>query len=636
MKINYKPHIDGLRAIGVISVIFYHLKISFFNFDLFSGGFLGVDVFFVISGYLITTIIINELNHSNSFSFVNFYLRRARRILPALYLVMLVSIPVALIFLRPAELVNYSNSILYTLIFLSNFFFYNSTTDYGAELSLEIPFLHTWTLSVEEQFYLLFPIFLFFVYKFFKEKLFIFLSIVAISSLLFAHWAHFDHPLFNFYFSFSRAWELLAGSLVAYIKLKKKREHHRFLKEVCPFAGIFSIFFSIFFFSTELTHPSFFTLFAVIGTCLVIFYTDKPSIVYKCLSINYMVFIGLISYSLYIWHYPVLSFVKIQEFGFDNLITKIVILMFVFFLSVLSYFFVEKIFRNKEIISTKVFIVNIFLITITFIILIMWVYKTNGLSSRFLVSGVNVDNYLYAKKAISHQNKIKNNNIFNTDNKKIKILIIGNSHAEDTMMLLKNTRYLLNNYEFALERIQVDNFYNKIKFKELSKNFLDADVLFFSTKWFDTDIAVLPKLIFNLKSYDKKIILSTNTPEFSVKKIKFKNINLTNISSYSEFIIRNKRIPTKDDLINLEKKYYHDYKSNNRIGKINTYLLEFANKNNIKILDKVDYICDVKNYFCDVLTDKNELIVYDHSHYSVEGTKYLAKKIKQLNWFQIN
>lgn len=635
MKINYKPQIDGLRTIAVISVIFYHLQISIFNFNLFSGGFLGVDVFFVISGYLITTIVIKELNHSNGFSFVNFYLKRARRILPALYLVILVSIPVALTFLRPAELVNYSNSIFYTLIFLSNFFFYNSTTYYGAEQSLEIPFLHTWTLSVEEQFYLLFPIFLFFFYKFFKKKIFISLFIISISSLLFAHWAHFDHPLFNFYFSFSRAWEFLAGSLVAYLELKKNIRH-KFLKEVCPFVGLFSIFLSIFFFSSELTHPSFFTLFVVIGTCLVILYTDKSSSVYKCLSINYMVFIGLISYSLYIWHYPILSFVKILEFDFDNLIIKIAIIVLVFFLSVLSYFTVEKIFRNKEIISTKVFVVNIFLISITFIFIIMWVYKTNGFSSRFLVSGVNVDNYLYAKKAISYQNKIKKNNVFNTDNKKIKVLVIGNSHAEDTMMLLKNTQYLLNNFEFALERTQVDNFYNKIKFKELSKNFLDADVLFFSTKWFDTDIAVLEKLILNLKSYDKKIILSTNTPEFSVNKIKFKNINLTNISSYSEFIIRNKSTPTKDDLINLEKKYYQDYKSNNRIEKINSYLLEFANKNNIKILDKADYICDVKNYFCDVLTDKKELIVYDHSHYSVEGVKYLAKKITQLNWFQIN
>lgn len=635
MKINYKPQIDGLRTIAVISVIFYHLQISIFNFHLFSGGFLGVDIFFVISGYLITTIIIKELNHSNGFSFVNFYLRRARRILPALYLVILVSIPVALTFLRPAELVNYSNSIFYTLIFLSNFFFYNSTTYYGAEQSLEIPFLHTWTLSVEEQFYLLFPIFLFFIYKFFKKKLFISLCIIAISSLLFAHWAHFDHPLFNFYFSFSRAWEFLAGSLVAYLEFKKNT-HHKFLKEVCPFVGLILIFLSIFFFSTELTHPSFFTLFAVIGTCLVIFYTDKSSSVYKCLSINYMVFIGLISYSLYIWHYPILSFIKILEFDFDNLTTKIGIIVLVFFLSVLSYFIVEKIFRNKEIISTKVFVVNVFLISITFIFIIMWVYKTNGFSSRFLVSGVNVDNYLYAKKAISYQNKIKKNNVFNTDNKKTKVLIIGNSHAEDTMMLLKNTGYLLNNFEFALERTQVDNFYNKIKFKELSKNFLDADVLFFSTKWFDSDIAVLEKLILNLKSYNKKIILSTNTPEFSVKKIKFKNINLINISSYSEFIIRNKSIPTKDDLINLEKRYYQDYKSNNRIEKINSNLIEFANKNNIKILNKADYICDVKNYFCDVLTDKKELIVYDHSHYSVEGVKYLAKKITQLNWFQIN
>ena len=128
MKINYRPELDGIRAVAVLAVILYHLNFTVYDFKIFSGGFLGVDIFFVISGYLITSLILKELDHNNDFSFANFYLRRARRILPALYLVILVSIPIVLFFLRPADIINFSNSIVVEVSYfffdkLSNFLF---------------------------------------------------------------------------------------------------------------------------------------------------------------------------------------------------------------------------------------------------------------------------------------------------------------------------------------------------------------------------------------------------------------------------------------------------------------------------------------------------------------------------------
>ena len=172
VKLNYRPEIDGLRAIAVVSVILYHANINIFNYKIFSGGFVGVDIFFVISGYLITSLILKELKTTGKFSFLNFYQRRARRILPALFFVMAVSLPFAWLYLLPSSLLDFSKSILYSIGFGSNYYFYFSNLQYGTEDSFLKPFLHTWSLSVEEQFYILFPITIIIIFKFFKKYLF--------------------------------------------------------------------------------------------------------------------------------------------------------------------------------------------------------------------------------------------------------------------------------------------------------------------------------------------------------------------------------------------------------------------------------------------------------------------------------
>ena len=148
MKLHYRPEIDGLRAIAIGAVILYHAQITILGHQPFKGGFIGVDIFFVISGYLITSIILKELLTTGTFSFKYFYERRARRILPALLFVMLVSLPFVWIYLMPENLLDYSKSIIYSLGFSSNFYFWFSGQQYGADSGLLKPFLHTWSLSV--------------------------------------------------------------------------------------------------------------------------------------------------------------------------------------------------------------------------------------------------------------------------------------------------------------------------------------------------------------------------------------------------------------------------------------------------------------------------------------------------------
>ena len=219
MELSYRPEIDGLRAIAVGSVILYHAQITILGYQPITGGFIGVDIFFVISGYLITSIILKELLITGSLSFNYFYERRIRRLLPVLLFVMLVSLPFAWMYLLPDGFIDFSKSILYSLGFTSNFYFWYSGEQYGAESGLLKPFLHTWSLSVEEQYYILFPIVLLITFKFFKKYLIHILILGFVISLGLASWGSINEPSFNFYVLPTRGWELLSGSILAF-KLK--------------------------------------------------------------------------------------------------------------------------------------------------------------------------------------------------------------------------------------------------------------------------------------------------------------------------------------------------------------------------------------------------------------------------------
>ena len=205
---GYRPEIDGLRAIALIPVVLFHA-----GFEWFSGGYVGVDVFFVISGYLITSIILQEKEVGN-FSFTYFYERRARRILPALFFIMLLCIPFAWILLLPHELIDFGKSLMATSLFSSNILFWLESDYFAADAEL-IPLIHTWSLAIEEQFYLFFPLIMIFFWVIGKRHLFWILSIIAIVSFTLTEWGWRHFPEANFYLIPSRAWELMIGALIA-------------------------------------------------------------------------------------------------------------------------------------------------------------------------------------------------------------------------------------------------------------------------------------------------------------------------------------------------------------------------------------------------------------------------------------
>ncbi|MEC8378980.1 MAG: acyltransferase, partial [Myxococcota bacterium] len=216
---KYRPEIDGLRALAVVPVIFYHAGI-----ESFSGGYVGVDVFFVISGYLITSIIMKSLER-DAFSIVDFYERRARRILPALFLVITACIPFSWALMLPKDFIAFYESILATMLFSSNIYFAR-TIDYFTSNAEQIPLLHTWSLAVEEQYYVVFPLALMALWKFKKNALIPFLVFTFFASLGLCIWLMPIYPEYSFYLLPTRGWEILLGALCAlYLKHAPERDN---------------------------------------------------------------------------------------------------------------------------------------------------------------------------------------------------------------------------------------------------------------------------------------------------------------------------------------------------------------------------------------------------------------------------
>ena len=299
---KYRAEIDGLRALAVVPVILFHA-----GFELFSGGYVGVDVFFVISGYLITTILMEDLEN-NQFSILKFYERRARRILPALLFVTLISIPFAILILSPNDLKDFFQSIAAVSTFTSNILFWMESGyfDQAAELK---PLLHTWSLAVEEQYYLVFPVFLFATWRFGKNLVFWLIILFAALSLGFSEWASQNFVAANFFLPFSRVWELFAGSVAAFIVNKRGLRSNNILS----LTGFLAIIFAIFFYDRTTPIPSIYALIPVTGVVLLLLYGDKGTLAAKILSVKVLVGIGLISYSAYLWHQPVFAFWRLSR-----------------------------------------------------------------------------------------------------------------------------------------------------------------------------------------------------------------------------------------------------------------------------------------------------------------------------------
>ncbi|PTX55838.1 peptidoglycan/LPS O-acetylase OafA/YrhL [Litoreibacter ponti] len=341
---KYRPEVDGLRAVAVVPVILFHAGVG-----LFSGGYVGVDVFFVISGYLIAGILISELER-DTFSIVRFYARRAKRILPALFFVMLLCVPAAWVIMLPTEFKDFSQSLIAVTLFSSNFLFWIES-DYFAPAAELKPLLHTWSLAVEEQYYLVFPVFLYFFWKFGRSKVILSICLLALMSLAASEWAWRSSPSANFYLAPTRAWELLVGALCAFAPEMLRRRWMNWLSVL----GLLMIVASVFIYDHSTPFPSLYTLLPVVGCALVILFAREDTWATFLLSRPICVGIGLISYSLYLWHQPLFAFARLQNSGEPAASLMSALTVATFGLAYFTWRFVETPFRSPEISHRAIF-----------------------------------------------------------------------------------------------------------------------------------------------------------------------------------------------------------------------------------------------------------------------------------------
>ncbi len=338
---RHRADIDGLRAIAVVPVVLFHAGVS-----QVSGGFVGVDIFFVISGYLITSLILGEMAEGR-FSLAGFYERRIRRIFPALFAVLAMCIVLAAILFLPKELKSFDRSVLATTFFVSNIYFY-SGLGYFAAPPDTLPLLHTWSLAIEEQFYIVFPLLLSLVVAFGRRVWVGLIAALFLLSLAASIWVTRVNPNAAFYLAPMRVWELMLGALLAARLLP--RIGSPAVREMLALAGIALIAYAVFGFSPATPFPGSAALIPCLGAALVIYAgeDERTTFAAKALSLWPLVFVGLISYSLYLWHWPLLVFARYWTIVPLTAWQSAAIVTTSFILAVFSWRYIEQPFRRKR------------------------------------------------------------------------------------------------------------------------------------------------------------------------------------------------------------------------------------------------------------------------------------------------
>jgi peptidoglycan/LPS O-acetylase OafA/YrhL len=344
--IRYRPEIDGLRCIAVLAVILFHA-----GFTPFSGGFIGVDIFFVISGYLITRIIQTEIVQRR-FSFARFYERRVRRIFPALFVMAVATSVAALCLLTPDQLQQYGRSLVAMNLFLSNRFFYQQTGYFAPNVE-EIPLLHTWSLSVEEQFYVGFPLFLIALARWWPQRVHAVLAgVLLLSFALCVHREQIGQLDLGFFSTPSRIWELLLGCWLATHEARHGAPRVR-AAGVWAAAGLLMTVLPVFAFGPTTGYPGWLTAIPVAGTALLLRHADASNAVGKLLGLRAMVAVGLVSYSAYLWHQPVFAMALHASGQHPVTGVQMTLIVLTLGLAYLSWRFVERPMRSPARVATR-------------------------------------------------------------------------------------------------------------------------------------------------------------------------------------------------------------------------------------------------------------------------------------------
>lgn len=425
-QMKFRSDINGLRALAVLPVLFFHAGVPGF-----AGGFLGVDVFFLISGFLISTIIVSKLQNG-SFRFLEFYDNRIRRILPALLVVTTITTAFSVAYMVPNSIRNYGESLVATMLSANNILLYKTSGYWSLGTDFK-PLFHTWSLAVEEQYYLLTPLLLFVIFVKLRCARTIALTILCLMlllSLVFS-FACSDHE-FNFLMIFSRAWELLAGAILALLLEKRSDDGNIVLSAI----GLVLIIFSYVYPYFLSANPAIVESVPILGAALIIMYSRPDNATGKVLSIKPLGFIGLISYSIYLWHQPILAFVRLISRRQPHYWTLASAALLSVPLACLSWAFVENVFRNKKAIPGRILYTAVISGIGLNVALGLAMYRTYGFQALWPQLSYGSDPRMY----VDAPNKFQGTSF--RDNGKFRVLVIGNSFARDYINMIQETGYL--------------------------------------------------------------------------------------------------------------------------------------------------------------------------------------------------
>lgn len=439
MNLAYRPEVDGLRSIAVLLVILHHL-----GWNAISGGYVGVDVFFVISGYLITSIIFAEIR-DGKFSIANFYKRRIIRLAPAYFLVLGVTSIASLVFMLPAELLNYAASVLYSTFFAANFYMWKEVGGYFGAQSEYVPLLHLWSLAVEEQFYIFWPLILIWLTALSRRAVLPLVLVAVLGGAVLSEWGVRNYLAASYYLLPTRFFELMIGALVAI----GPRLMNRLVvaRELFSLLGLAFIGYAGLVFTTARLFPGYSALVPCIGAAMVIYFAQSgQGLAGRALSTRLMVYIGKISYPAYLWHWPIIAFLNLNRITIDWLV-GLIVLMTTLILSALTHRYVERPFRLRISGHRLLQVVGYGFVAPT-VCAATFVFATNnlsGLPARFS-DQVNLKNaallsFTYKARGRCNEGNVKSplgedDCVLGVKDRPVDFLLVGDSHANHFTAML--------------------------------------------------------------------------------------------------------------------------------------------------------------------------------------------------------
>lgn len=612
---QFRYDINGLRAIAILGVLIFH-----FHHNWLTGGFAGVDVFFVISGYLMTSIIFNQLQN-NTFSYRAFYYARAKRIIPPLAVLCIVLLVYGWFNLFPSDYRTLAKHISTSLVFISNFIFSNENGYFTAAVQ-EKWLLHTWSLSVEWQFYILYPLLLSLLKrKMSSDGIRIILLIITLLGIALSCYGSFYLQQKSYFYLPTRAWELLAGGLVFLYPVKTNTK----IAKLIEIIGLILIFLGYIFFTSKLIWPSLYTVLPVLGSCLLLSVNQKNS----SFTNNWLFQkIGKASYSIYLWHWPICVYLYLNGFS-DSLVATVLGIISAFFVGFSSYYLIE---RNNIYRFTKLNLSKPLMLWLIALILSIIVYQTHGIKSHLREKSVSaqaqfIENYKHEKLGNAYLDECNAYSLLkSTGHVKLAsfcnhsvsrktggIFLWGDSHAQALSLgIRKNLNKETPFYQVASSGCKPSLFENGLKSTLDQACDISNKIAIKSIESLKPDLVIIAQV----NQHEK-----TNWNEITqyLKKIGVKHILLVGPDPQWRpslpYVITQRHW-------NEENQYIKDRGLDKSIIQTNNMMKDEIK--NYEYISLIDSLCD-KNYSCLTRLKTGKLMVFDYGHLTPEGSNYVVK-----------